>query len=149
MLLSLFRLQDSNAQTFGLLYLDGVRRWFTCEDEWRQNYIPGQTRIPAGTYAIGVLTSGSFHSNYAKRFQFHKGMLQILGIPGASDPLLIHVGKRGTDTNGGILVGTGAGVEANGAGYLIDSVGGYAALYKAVIDAALDGDLNIQVADGP
>ena len=48
---------------------------YTLEDEWREEKVSAETRIPEGTYDIKLRTTGGFHSRYANKFgDWHKGM---------------------------------------------------------------------------
>ena len=71
-----------------------------------QKKIKGETRIPAGTYNIGVRTVGGFHSRYVKKYgDLHQGMLHVLDVPGF-EYILIHTGNTDEHTMGCLLVGT-------------------------------------------
>jgi hypothetical protein len=118
MKLKVIRISSAADSTSGLLFLveenqneiDGI--WttkkflaYTLEDEYRDGKKLGETRIPAGTYKLGLRTVGGFHSKYSKRFSdFHRGMLHILDVPGF-DYILIHCGNTDEDTAGCLLVG--------------------------------------------
>ena len=54
-----------------------VDRQFVCfglEDEFREEKIAQETRIPAGTYDIRLRTEGGHHNRYSNRFEdIHRG----------------------------------------------------------------------------
>ena len=134
-------LSDEDA-TLSRVYIDGVYQCDGLEDEYREDKIVGETRIPAGTYKIGVRTVGGFHKRYSRSFSFHRGMLHVLDVPGF-EYILIHVGNYDRDTAGCLLLG--AGDERAMAVWL--SKGTYRRFYNKVIDAALSGDLTIEYRD--
>ena len=78
---------------------------YTLEDEQRDNKIYGETRIPNGTYKLGLRKEGGYHSKYSKRFSdFHTGMLHVLDVPNF-EYILIHCGNTDEHTAGCLLVG--------------------------------------------
>ena len=78
--------------------------FYTLEDEFRPVKVMHETRIPAGRYEIKLRTFGGHHVKYAKKFDFHKGMLWLQDVPGFKD-ILIHIGNTDEDTSGCILIG--------------------------------------------
>ena len=77
----------------------------TLEDEQRDKKIYGETRIPNGTYKLGLRKEGGYHARYSKRFSdFHIGMLHVLDVPGF-EYILIHCGNTDEHTAGCLLVG--------------------------------------------
>lgn len=108
MRLEVLRFSNGEDSTSGLLFDVTTERVFlayTLEDEYRDNKIAGETRIPDGVYKIGFRKEGGFHSKYKKRFpSFHKGMLQINDVPDF-DFILIHCGNTDEHTAGCLLVG--------------------------------------------
>ena len=147
MFLYLERFSHGPDSSLGLFFVDGRFACFCCEDEPRAVKVPGKTRIPAGAYRIGVRTRGGFHARYTARFaDFHKGMLEILEVPGFTD-ILIHVGNEHTDTAGCLLPGAGAQSYPEGGGRVTASVAAYSALYKTMIAPALAGEATIEIVD--
>lgn len=82
------------AATLGILLIDGVFACWTLEDVVRPVKIPGETAIPAGTYAMRLSLS--------QRFQ--KLLPEILTVPGFTG-IRIHAGNTQADTAGCLLVG--------------------------------------------
>ena len=41
---------------------------YTLEDEFREEKVSAETRIPEGTYDVKLRTTGGFHSRYAAKF---------------------------------------------------------------------------------
>ena len=52
MKLELKRFSSQSDTTLGLLFVDGEFECFTLEDEYREEKVKGETRIPAGTYKV-------------------------------------------------------------------------------------------------
>ena len=108
--------------------------------------IPGETRIPAGIYPIALYTAGRMHGLYRDRYAWHRGMLQLVSVPGFSC-ILIHPGNDDGDTRGCLLVGRTA--ELDTTPRLIGSIDAYSKLYQCVVADALRGDLDIVIYDEP
>ena len=78
---------------------------YTLEDEYRSEKKYGETRIPDGTYKLGLRKVGGYHAKYSKRFtDIHTGMLHVLNVPGF-EYILIHCGNTDEHTAGCLLVG--------------------------------------------
>ena len=78
---------------------------YTLEDEQRNEKVYGETRIPNGTYKLGLRKVGGYHAKYSKRFShIHIGMLHVLDVPGF-EYILIHCGNTDEHTAGCLLVG--------------------------------------------
>ena len=71
MKLEVLRISSEADSTSGLLFDVTYFRKFLCytlEDEYREEKIKGETRIPAGTYQVVLRKSGGFHNKYVKRY---------------------------------------------------------------------------------
>ena len=78
---------------------------YTLEDEQRDKKVYGETRIPNGTYKLGLRKEGGYHAKYSKRFSdIHIGMLHVLDVPNF-EYILIHCGNTDEHTAGCLLVG--------------------------------------------
>ena len=78
---------------------------YTLEDEYRSEKVFGETRIPNGTFKVGLRKVGGYHAKYSKRFpHIHVGMLHVLDVPGF-EYILIHCGNTDEHTAGCLLVG--------------------------------------------
>lgn len=146
MILIVNRFTSDEDATISQVFLDGKFICFGLEDEYREDKVVGETRIPAGTYKVGVRKVGSFHKRYQKRFgALHYGMLEIMDVRGFTD-VLIHCGNYDRDTSGCLLVGTGAVTTINNM-MITNSVVAYRKLYQLVFDAAKCRELLIQFID--
>ncbi len=135
------RYSSSEESTLGLLFIDGVFACYTLEDEHRVVKVMGETRIPAGRYRVELRPFGGHHWRYLKHYgsDFHKGMLQIMDVPGFTD-ILIHKGNDDDDTAGCLLVGDSANNNQVKDGFIGSSTVAYNRIYAVVRDAILRGD---------
>jgi hypothetical protein len=105
--LEVIRFSSGTDSTNGIL-IDKTNNKFlayTLEDEYRDEKKYGETRIPEGTYKLGLRKVGGYHAKYSKRFSnIHVGMLHVLDVPGF-DYILIHCGNTDEHTAGCLLVG--------------------------------------------
>jgi hypothetical protein len=97
------RFESTPDETFGRLLIDGKKICLTLEDEYRAIKVKGETRIPAGTYKIGLVNSPKFTPKYGHEMLWVKNVPNFEGI-------LIHCGNTDEDTAGCLLVGENVGV---------------------------------------
>ena len=116
--LEVIRFSSGTDSTNGILFetiqqgneIDGIFKQtkflaYTLEDEQRNEKVYGETRIPNGTYKLGLRKVGGYHAKYSKRFShIHIGMLHVLDVPGF-EYILIHCGNTDEHTAGCLLVG--------------------------------------------
>lgn len=139
------RFAADHTSTVSVIFV-GAARFFGLEDEFRAVKIPGETRIPAGTYRVKLRREGQVHANYSERFAaFHRGMLWLQDVPGFVW-IYFHTGNTEKHTEGCILVGYGADL-APGAMTLRASEVAYRAFYERVAPAAEAGELEVEIVD--
>ena len=121
---------------------------YTLEDEWRENKVSAETRIPEGTYDIKLRTTGGFHSRYANKFgDWHKGMLHVQDVPGF-EYILIHTGNTDEHTMGCLLVADTSQQNITKEGFIGASTSAYKRVYPSLAQWLLDGNkLNITYID--
>tara|TARA_A100000172_G_scaffold36640_2_gene22267 strand:- start:2426 stop:2884 length:459 start_codon:yes stop_codon:yes gene_type:complete len=105
--LQVIRFSNGTDSTNGILINKTNNKFlaYTLEDEYRDEKKYGETRIPEGTYKLGLRKVGGYHAKYSKRFSnIHVGMLHVLDVPGF-DYILIHCGNTDEHTAGCLLVG--------------------------------------------
>ncbi len=148
MKLILERIASDEESTLGKLYLEDVfgggRAFlcYVCEDEFRKQKVPGETRIPATgpgkPYRLGLKPIGSsrFDAPYQAKFgrAFHKGMIQLLDVPGFTE-ILIHIGNTQGDTAGCLLLGTGWARDGGGHYMVTNSTAAYRRVYPMIGEA--------------
>ena len=144
MKLRLERFDHDDDTSLGLLFVDGEFFCFTLEDQPQNVKVPGETRIPAGTYDIRLRDEGGVSKKYAAKFPgLHKGMLWLQDVP-EFEWIYIHIGNTDDHTSGCILVG---GICNAMNMSLAQSTSAYEILYKRSVDAAEAGDLTIDIID--
>jgi len=142
MLMQLVRLDDNGNSTIGTLSINGAFKCFTLEDTYNATKVCGSTRIPAGTYSINLRTVGSMVKKYNDKYDWHKGMLWLQGVPGFKY-IYIHIGNTSIDTEGCILVGKGCDSTVN---TISSSKAAYIELYKQVLSDIENGiEVTIQI----
>ena len=114
---------------------------YTLEDEWRENKVSAETRIPEGTYNIKLRTTGGFHSRYTNKFgDWHKGMLHVQDVPGF-EYILIHTGNTDEHTMGCLLVADSSTQNITKDGFIGASVSAYERIYPSLAQWLLDGNI--------
>lgn len=140
------RFTSDNDTTLSRIFVDGDFNCFGLEDEYREEKVANETRIPAGKYGVMLRTEGGFHTRYAKRFpDIHRGMLHIQDVPDFKW-ILIHCGNTDEDTAGCLLVGSQA-ITEPGNMAIANSTAAYKRFYPLVLDAAANNGLTIEFVD--
>jgi len=144
MKLQVLRISSGEDSTSGLLFDITNGRKFLCytlEDEYREEKIMGETRIPSGTYEVVFRKSGGFHNKYVKRYgKMHLGMLHIINVPGF-EYILIHTGNTDEHTAGCLLLGdTQTNNQIAKDGFIGSSGQAYKRVYPKIADAIENGD---------
>ena len=135
MKIHMVRCFDDNDSTIGFMEV-GDNVYFTCEDEFREDKVAGETRIPDGEYEIKLRDAGGMNVAYKERYQDdHHGMLWLQDVPGF-EWIYIHTGNNDDHSEGCILVGMSASNNMT----ISRSREAYYALYKEVSKAILDGE---------
>lgn len=142
MIITVDRITSNHDVTISRVYVNGKFFCHGLEQEYDPNNTPNNSRIPAGTYRLRARRFGGFHKRYSEMFDFHKGMIEVIGVPGRSD-ILIHVGNYHTDTKGCPLVG----VADFKAWTVWQSKATYERFYKEVIDKVWRGQAAITFKD--
>jgi hypothetical protein len=138
--LKLIRRQSDDMATLGELHISPGPLFlcYTLENAWRGNE-RGVSCIPAGSYPLRLRTEGGYHQNYAKRFAWHKGMVEV--VVHDRTFILFHIGNYHRDTDGCILLGNSHGKDFSGDGALTvwQSEDAYVKTYRHLLQAALGG----------
>ena len=114
---------------------------YTLEDEQRDEKVYGETRIPNGTYELGLRKIGGYHAKYSKRFSnIHVGMLHVLNVPGF-EYILIHCGNTDEHTAGCLLVGDSQeNNQITKDGFIGKSTQAYKRIYPRIAEAIECGE---------
>jgi hypothetical protein len=144
--LEVIRFSSGTDSTNGIL-IDKTNNKFlayTLEDEYRDEKKYGETRIPEGTYKLGLRKVGGYHAKYSKRFSnIHVGMLHVLDVPGF-DYILIHCGNTDEHTAGCLLVGDSQeNNQITKDGFIGKSTQAYKRIYPDIANAIECGEVTI------
>ena len=144
MKLEVLRISSESDSSSGLVFDITDERKFLCyslEDEYRNDKVIHETRVPAGTYQIQLRKVGGFNARYAKKYgDFHKGMLHVQDVPGF-EYILIHTGNTDEHTSGCLIVGDSQ--ENNQLmknGFIGKSVQAYKRIYTPIAEALENGE---------
>jgi len=132
------RMKDNTDSTIGAMYINGELECFTLEDTYHETKIPGETRIPEGTYEIKLRNEGGMTKKYASRYPFHKGMLHLQNVDNFKW-VYIHTGNNEDHTEGCILVGNSVSCTP-GAQHVGASVLAYKRIYPKIAKAIEKGE---------
>jgi len=154
MLVKIERIAEDNLSTLGRLYVNGLGLCYTLEDAWHKSKIAGKTRIPAGTYKLGLRKVGGFNNRYQVDSRFkaiHKGMIEVLDVPNYKY-ILFHCGNTNKDTAGCILMGSSYTVRnlntANEEYIVSRSAVAYKKVYPVIADELAQGnDVTLEIMD--
>ena len=142
--LEVLRVSSESDSSSGLVFDITNGRKFLCyslEDEYRNDKIMHETRVPAGTYQIKLRKEGGFNARYTKKYgSFHKGMLHVQDVPGF-EYILIHTGNTDEHTSGCLIVGDSQ--ENNQLmknGFIGKSVQAYKRIYTPIAEALEKGE---------
>lgn len=142
MLLYLKRFAENQESTLGLLYIERDFQCFVLEDQYQNEKVYGETRIPEGTYEMKFRKEGDFHQRYRNRFQHsdlqHRGMIELQDVPGF-EYILIHTGNEDDDTAGCLLLGDTAQNPVSMNGFVGYSGQAYQRVYPKIADAIESG----------
>jgi hypothetical protein len=147
--LEVLRFSSQSDSTSGLLFdiTNGKREFlcYTLEDEHRDEKVMGETRVPAGTYAITLRKTGGFNSRYSKKYgDMHKGMLWVRNVPGF-EYILIHTGNTDEHTAGCLLLGDSQQVNfGDSNGFVGSSVNAYKRVYPRIAEK-LHNDFDVTI----
>ena len=144
MKLEVLRISSESDSTSGLVFNVTNGRKFLCyslEDEYRDEKVMHETRVPAGIYKILLRKEGGFNARYEKKYgNFHKGMLHVQDVPGF-EYILIHTGNTDEHTSGCLIVGDSQ--ENNQLmknGFIGKSVQAYKRIYPPIAEALENGE---------
>ena len=144
MKLEILRVSSDVDSSSGLVFDITDERKFLCyslEDEYRNDKVMHETRVPAGTYQILLRKEGGFNAKYTKKYgDFHKGMLHVQDVPGF-EYILIHTGNTDEHTSGCLIVGDSQ--ENNQLmknGFIGKSVQAYKRIYTPIATALENGE---------
>lgn len=134
---SVVRHSSDSKITFSKIFIDGKFQCYGLEDSFREVKVAGKTRIPCGTYRVGVRHSPRFTPSYGH------DLLWIMDVPNFQY-VLIHKGNKEQDTDGCLLVGNK--IDA-AKGVILESKIAYDLLYPKLKGEAMKGQCFITFID--
>ena len=142
------RIVSDSDTTIGVMTLNNKFVGFTCEDEFRLDKLPKETRIPAGTYKLELRIGSPMAEKYKRRYgSWHTGMIWVKDVPNFSF-IYLHTGNTDDHTEGCILVGYGAAAKPGDQMTISQSRAAYAQLANQLIPAIEAGEsCTIQITD--
>jgi len=144
MKLEVLRISSESDSSSGLVFDVTNGRKFLCyslEDEYRNDKVMHETRVPSGTYKILLRKEGGFHGRYTKKYgDMHKGMLHVQEVPNFKW-ILIHTGNTDEHTAGCLILGDS---QENNVlmkdGFIGKSVQAYKRVYPPIAEALENGE---------
>ena len=131
---------ETAEETVSKLTIDGEDYGVILEDQFRDEKVMSDTRIPRRRYKLGLRKVGGHHARYAKKYPaFHIGMIEVLDVPNFQY-ILFHIGNTDKDTAGCLLNGTGFN-EKDGRLFMTASEAADIKFYKKVAPAIESGEL--------
>lgn len=141
MTLKLYRYHGSKNDTLGLLFINDKFACYTVEDEYREDKVMHETRIPAGLYTVTLRDSPRFSQKYGHE------MIAINNVPGFTG-VLIHKGNTEKDTSGCIVVGNVTRFNPDGDSRVEESGLAYDRIYPVIAWGVKHEPVSIEVVDG-
>ena len=128
--LELVLIDETEDSTLSSLRFQGQHLCFVLEDEYRDEKVAGETRIPEGVYEIVRRYAGRHYMRYSKRYG-HKHTFMLKDVPNFKW-IMIHIGNRVSETLGCPLVGKGVSQDSNGDYEVTNSASAYLELYEVL-----------------
>ena len=138
----LTRYSDNGDSTLGLLHkvLETalgkrlVLQGYTLEDEYRDEKVMQETRIPAGVYTVDKQPIDTpLTKKYQAKYPWFKKHLEIKNVPGFVG-VYFHIGNTDSDSAGCILLGDVASNNVIGDGSISNSTIAFKRFYQSVYD---------------
>lgn len=136
------RYNDNRKSTLGLLFLKVVHgtedklffQAYTLEDEFRDEKVMSETRIPAGFYELGIQqTETPMTKKYQAKYDWFKKHIEIKNVPNFVG-VYIHIGNTDADTAGCLLLGDQADNNSIGEGAIMQSTAAFRRFYGVVYE---------------
>lgn len=134
------RFSDNRDSTLGILVKiletgqgkKTVFQGYTLEDEYRDEKVMKETRIPAGTYTLDIQPIDTpLTLKYRAKYPWFKKHLEIKNVPGFVG-VYMHIGNFDADSAGCILLGDNADNNVIGPGSISNSTAAFKRFYENV-----------------
>ena len=110
--LLLKRVVSTDNSTLGVFYIDKTPAFFVIEDEYRENKVSGETRIPEGVYTIKLRKDlTTLTQRYRDKYPWFIWHIEITNVPNFTG-IYMHIGNTEEDTAGCQLVGYHASIQS-------------------------------------
>ncbi len=140
----IIRIAEGKQSTLSQLYINDIFQCYLLEDKIRAVKIAKQTAIPTGQYSLRLNTWGGKNVEYRQKFpKFHKGMIEINGLPNFSF-VYIHIGNNYRQTAGCPLCGFGF-EKIDGDYQVVHSKDAYQMIYPKLLSIAESNDKSISI----
>lgn len=149
------RFSDNRRSTLGLFFYESVHEGkrkpvffsYCLEDEFREVKVSGNTRIPAGTYKLGIRKQDTnLTLRYRKKYDWFKYHIEVLNVPNFSG-IYIHIGNSEADTDGCLLLGDNADNNRLSDGMVSNSTQAFKRFYMTYYDEIEKGESTIEIRD--
>ena len=109
--LNLLRYSDDGKATLSLLFYNQKFFCYALEDTFNPVKIPGETRIPSGTYKLDFNTTLTpLTQSYRNQYPWFTNHLELKNVPNYTS-VYLHLGNYHQDTEGCILIADGIGAN--------------------------------------
>jgi len=137
MKISFIRYSENGQATASIVLIDGEFFSYGLEDQEQAQKVPGETRIPEGTYPLNYrIILSPKTEQYRAKYPWFKYHLHLQNVP-EFKYVYIHIGNEDDNTDGCLLVGDGINNLTTSRGFLSNSGTAFKRLYQAV-SAALE-----------
>jgi hypothetical protein len=133
------RFSDNRDSTLGILIKVSstgkpLFQAYTLEDEYRDDKVSKETRIPAGKYEIVIQqTDTPLTKKYQAKYPWFQKHLMLKDVPGFVG-IYIHIGNTDADSAGCILLGDNADNNQIGPGAISNSTNAFKRFYGELFD---------------
>lgn len=138
------RFSDNGESTIGLLYIDDKFYCYTIEDEYREEKVSGETRIPDGNYEVKFrrVLSG-MTKKYRAKFDWFTWHLELQNVEGFKY-VYFHKGNTSDHSDGCIIIGDTANNNNDREGFVGRSTTRYKEFYEK-LEVAINNDDKIML----
>lgn len=124
------RVDSTDDSTLGILYADGKPICFVIEDEYREEKVSGETRIPQGSYWLEIRREVTpLTQKYRDKYTWFEYHIEVMNVKGFTG-IYFHVGNFEGDTAGCQIIGYDAGITDDNEFRNINSGVCYEEFYK-------------------
>ena len=146
----IIRYSSGPNDTLGLWYAEGdkIPMGDTLEDEYRKEKVPGETRIPQGTYEIKFRQVLSpMTQRYRSKYPWFTWHLQLQDVPGFQY-IYVHILNKEDQTDGCIGIGSISHSNRHDDGFIGNSTQTFKELYLLISEELNNGEqVTVEITD--